>query len=250
MEFKFDSKDRQIPLHYFDENGEYTHTLETTIFAHTGLPANTTLKALSELNQGEKAYFIDGDWLVTPYFIGRTYFDEYANKCAIKHYPFEISEFISFDEPLPEKDGFFVKLVKGQWVYLVDNIGRTAYSKQGFDDFYIEDNQPLPDTHTAIERPPFSVWDESASRWLYQRELELEFKTHQEREWRNEELTKVLSRIDQYEKDQSYPVELQTSPLTQVQYMSLLRDRKALSGYPQSSDFPFGERPQLESEAQ
>lgn len=67
-----------------------------------------------------------------------------------------------------------------------------------------------------------------------------------ERLWRDTSLNKVLNRIDQYEKDQDYPVELRTSPIqSNDEFLKLLNDRKLLSDYPESIDFPFGERPIL-----
>lgn len=67
-----------------------------------------------------------------------------------------------------------------------------------------------------------------------------------EREWRDVNLSKVLSRIDQYEKDQNYPENLRTSPIqSHDDFLLLLNDRKVLSDYPSAIDFPFGERPLL-----
>lgn len=63
--------------------------------------------------------------------------------------------------------------------------------------------------------------------------------------WRDSQLSVVLNRIDQYEKDQGYPVELRTSPLTAEQYNKLLQDRKLLSDYPSVKNFPLVERPVL-----
>lgn len=68
----------------------------------------------------------------------------------------------------------------------------------------------------------------------------------EERTWRDSTLDKVLSRIDQYENDQSYPEELRTSPIqSREDFLLLLKDRKALSDYPNIENFPFCERPKL-----
>ncbi|PMP51654.1 hypothetical protein [Vibrio splendidus] len=67
-----------------------------------------------------------------------------------------------------------------------------------------------------------------------------------ETSWRDGELEKVLNRIDQYEKDQSYPEEFRTSPIqSHDDFLLLLNDRKVLSDYPDLETFPFGERPVL-----
>lgn len=67
-----------------------------------------------------------------------------------------------------------------------------------------------------------------------------------EKSWRDGELDKVLNRIDQYEKDQNYPVELRTSPIKSTEdFLLLLNDRKVLSDYPETQGFPFGSRPTL-----
>ncbi|AYV22357.1 hypothetical protein [Vibrio mediterranei] len=68
----------------------------------------------------------------------------------------------------------------------------------------------------------------------------------EERLWRDSVLDKVLSRIDQYEKDQNYPEELRTSPIkSHDDFVLLLNDRKLLSDYPDTENFPFGDRPTL-----
>lgn len=65
-------------------------------------------------------------------------------------------------------------------------------------------------------------------------------------QWRDAELTKVLNRIDQYEKDQNYPEELRTSPIqSHEEFLLLLNDRKVLSDYPDTHTLHFGERPVL-----
>lgn len=64
--------------------------------------------------------------------------------------------------------------------------------------------------------------------------------------WRDSELNKTLNRIDQYEKDQSYPENLRTSPIkTNEDFLLLLNDRKLLSDYPDTDNFSFGDRPTL-----
>ncbi|XDF78829.1 hypothetical protein AAFX60_006910 [Aliivibrio fischeri] len=245
MKFEFSKHDRVLALHHFDKNGEYTLTKTWTIHAHTGLPAKSTLKPLPQLNDNERAYFINDDWVKTEFFIGRKYYDEYAHELVINEFPFVLPDGHSFEKPLPKKDGYYVKLVNNQWVYLTDNIDKTAYSKLDDNDFIIESNGELPDTHTLIERKAFSVWNEQSNDWIYQKELERPIKIIQEREWRDNQLNIVLSRIDQYEKDKNYPVELQTSLLSESQFLELLNDRKLLCDYPQQQGFPFCERPTL-----
>lgn len=67
-----------------------------------------------------------------------------------------------------------------------------------------------------------------------------------ETSWRDAELEKVLNRIDQYEKDQSYPEEYRTSPIqSHDDFLLLLNDRKVLSNYPDLETFPLGDRPAL-----
>lgn len=67
-----------------------------------------------------------------------------------------------------------------------------------------------------------------------------------ETSWRDNELVKVINRIDQYEKDQNYPEELRTSPIKSADdFLLLLNDRKVLSDYPETENFPFGGRPIL-----
>ncbi|MDD9178424.1 MULTISPECIES: hypothetical protein [Aliivibrio] len=248
MKFEFSKHDRVMVLHHFDKNNQHTFTKECVIHANTGLPAKSTLKPLPQLNDNERAYFINDDWVKTEFFIGRKYYDEYAHELIIDLFPFDLPVNCSFEKPLPQKDGYYVKLVNNQWIYLTDNIGEIAYSKLDYNDFVIESNDELPDTHTLIERKAFSAWNEQSNDWIYQQELERPIKIIQEREWRDNELNIVLSRIDQYEKDKNYPVELQTSLLSESQFLELLNDRKSLCDYPQEPSFPFCERPALNGE--
>ncbi|WP_241669726.1 hypothetical protein [Vibrio furnissii] len=119
-----------------------------------------------------------------------------------------------------------------------------ATDRDNGEDYRIEELGELPATHTLTEPEFYDSW--SDGQWHYDIERHRPFKATEEKQWRDGELTKVLDRIDQYEKDQSYPAELRTSPIkTEADYLKLLQDRKTLSDYPESDGFPFGQRPVL-----
>lgn len=190
---------------------------------------------------------INKQWKVFDILIGQSFFDEYGNEFLVSDYNFELPEKHTFTKP-PELrlDNRAVKLVDGQWQQLLDYRGEMAYAKDRDNgtDYKIEELGELPETHTLSAPEPFDSWIDKG--WKYDIERHRPFKVGEEKQWRDNELTKVLDRIDQYEKDQSYPVELRTSPIqTEADYMLLLQDRKKLSDYPESDDFPFGERPKL-----
>ena len=132
-----------------------------------------------------------------------------------------------------------------EWSVKTDNRGKTAYAKNRRDsDYQITNFDDIPDTHTLSEPAEFDSWIDGS--WQYDIEQKRPGKTLIERRWRDTELTQVLSRIDQYEKDQNYPAELRTSPIkSEADFLKLLNDRKLLSDYPSSENFPFGKRPTL-----
>ncbi|WP_281628977.1 hypothetical protein [Vibrio sp. St2] len=136
--------------------------------------------------------------------------------------------------------------INDAWEVRKDHRGEVAYCKSRQNDYQINHLGDLPETHTLLKPSEFDSWRESDSSWQYDQELERPIKVIKEREWRDLQLDNVLSRIDQYEKDQNYPEKLRTSPIkSNEDFLKLLEDRKMLSDYPNNESFPFGERPQL-----
>lgn len=187
----------------------------------------------------------DEQWKVYDILLEKPFFDEYGNEFLVSDYNFELPENHTFIAPPKlRSDKYAVKLIDGQWQQLLDYRGEVAYVKDrdNGENYPIEELGELPDTHILIEPESFDSWIDDS--WQYDIERHRPFKVGEEKQWRNSELAKTLDRIDQYEKDQSYPVELRTSPIkTEADYIKLLQDRKILSDYPESSDFPFGQRP-------
>ncbi|HFG1873197.1 TPA: hypothetical protein ACGF19_002157 [Vibrio cholerae] len=229
---------------YFDKDGQQFFIGEPD----GSYPENAIVKAPPKYNkETHTVLYKDGEWKVFDILIGQSFFDEYGNEFLISDYNFELPEKHTFTKP-PELrlDSCAVKLVDGQWQQLLDYRGKIAYAKDRDNgtDYQIEELGELPETHTLSAPEPFDSWIDKG--WKYDIERHRPFKVGEEKQWRNTELTKVLDRIDQYEKDQSYPVELRTSPIqSNEDYLRLLEDRKKLSDYPESSNFPFDERPSL-----
>lgn len=66
-----------------------------------------------------------------------------------------------------------------------------------------------------------------------------------EHRWRDKELQRVLNKMDQYERDQRIDPSFRTSKLSEYQYTELLRYRKKLCEYPETSNFKLKTRPTL-----
>ncbi|HDM8041179.1 TPA: hypothetical protein P0E05_004309 [Vibrio fluvialis] len=191
--------------------------------------------------------FKDGHWQVYPILLGQSFYDEYGNEFKVSDYNFELPENHTFiPPPEPQSAQHAPKLVNGEWQQFLDYRGEIAYAtdRDNGENYRIEELGELPVTHTLTEPELYDSW--SDGQWQYDIERHRPFKAAEEKQWRDGELTRVLDRIDQYEKDQSYPTELRTSPIkTEADYLKLLQDRKTLSDYPESDGFPYGLRPLL-----
>lgn len=64
-----------------------------------------------------------------------------------------------------------------------------------------------------------------------------------ERAWRDNELTRTISKLDQYDRDCRIPSEFRTSGMTEYDYHELLRYRKKLCEYPESPNYALRIRP-------
>lgn len=191
-------------------------------------------------------YDEDG-WRVFDIKLGEPYFDENGFVKLVSDYNFTLPDNHSWDAPPDVEEGQAVKLIGGSWCVLRDLRNSIAYAKNRteHEDYVVQKLGDLPNTHTEKPYCEFCSWDEDNNDWLYDVEIHRPYKTQEEKLWRDDALKAVLDRIDQYEKDQGYPTDLRTSSLTESEFYELLVDRKALCDYPQSNDFPFGERPVL-----
>ena len=187
-------------------------------------------------------------WKVYDILIGTPFYDKWGAEFIVSDYNFELPDECTWQAPPEPEQGHAVELVDGEWQQLVDKRGEIAYAKDRSEhnDYQIEQLGELPNTHTLSEPQEFDSWQGDELGWTYDIERHRPVKTQQEKQWRNAALMDVINRIDQYERDQKYPVELRTSPIqNEQQLMPLLQDRKQLSDYPDTPDFPFGERPIL-----
>lgn len=229
---------------YFDKNGG-KHYLDNPVSEY---PKGAILEAPPEYDgETQTVLYKDGKWKVYSIQIGQAFYGEYGDEFVVSDYNFELPENYTFTKPPSlRSDKYVVKLVNGEWQQLLDHRGQIAFAKNRDNDkdYQIRDLEELPDTHTLLEPKAFESWVNGG--WQYDIERHRPFKVAEEKSWRDAELIKVLNRIDQYEKDQGYPLELRTSPIqSEDDYMRLLQDRKALSDYPESEHFPFGLRPLL-----
>ena len=62
MTFKFSNKDQVLTIHNYDHQGLYISSVTILIEANTGLPAQSTVEALPELLDGQKAVYQYGLW--------------------------------------------------------------------------------------------------------------------------------------------------------------------------------------------
>ncbi|MGF1805853.1 hypothetical protein L4C31_11450 [Aliivibrio sifiae] len=124
----FSNKDRVVHLFHFDEHHEFTHEGKMTIRAHMGQPSQSTELALPEYKKGsERCYFIEGAWVVTALFIGRSYWDENAQIHCINTYPQELPESYSLIEPPKSDEGFVVQLIDDAWQQIEDHREQLIY---------------------------------------------------------------------------------------------------------------------------
>ncbi|WCE28414.1 hypothetical protein [Vibrio sp. SCSIO 43137] len=186
-----------------------------------------------------------GGWHIHRRMLGEKYWDKDGNELTVSEEVFKLPPDHTFIAPPKCEDKQQPLLKDGVWAVVEDHRGAMAYSKENRTelDFVVDAVGSLPSTHTLDKPSRYDSW--SASGWSYDKERHRPHKASKERAWRDELLTKTLDRIDQYEKDKTYPSELRTSPLSEADYLNLLRDRKNLSDYPSRQDFPFGERPTL-----
>jgi len=187
----------------------------------------------------------DNEWKIFDIELGKQHWDSEANELIVSDFNFTLPVDHTFTPPPEKKAGFALRLIANEWQQIEDYRGKLAYAKTRDGDYEIETLDTIPDTHTLLKPSEFDSWNEILNAWEYDQARERPVKVKNEKAWRDTELSKVLNRIDQYEKDQHYPVELRTSPFTAEQYNLLLQDRKLLSDYPSVENFPFVDRPVL-----
>ncbi|USE02732.1 hypothetical protein JKJ11_24110 [Vibrio sp. SCSIO 43133] len=203
-----------------------------------------------DVNTQTVLYSEETGWTVYEIQIGKAYYDEYGQELIIADYNFELPTNHTFEPPPLAVEGYAVKWVNKQWRQIIDHREKLAFAKDrdnpDVDDYIIESIGEIPNTHTLLEPEKYDSWVNDNTSWQYDIERHRPFKIAEEKNWRAIELDKVINRIDQYEKDQNYPIELRTSPIaSDADFLLLLEDRKILSDYPDSENFPFGERPTL-----
>lgn len=92
--------------------------------------------------------------------------------------------------------------------------------------------------------PAEAYWDDETQTVIRHPKM-VESEKLGERVWRNKELSSIVSKLDQYERDQRIPSEFRTTTITEYQYHEMLRYRKKLCDYPSSSNFDLKIRPTL-----
>jgi len=192
----------------------------------------------------------ESGWRVYPIKIGEPYYDQWGKQLVVSDFNFDLPDNHSWDKPPVADKGHVIKLTNGKWQQLIDHRNKMAFAKDRdkpeLEDYIVEKLGELPNTHTLIERGEFDSWVNDDKGWQYDIERHRPAKAADEKQWRDTQLKRVLDRIDQYEKDQHYPEELRTSPITNKNdFTKLLQDRKTLSDYPESAGYPFEKRPIL-----
>jgi hypothetical protein len=228
---------------YFNKHGQ-AFTLTEPDSAY---PEWAILDAPPEYDASLSTVLYDnGAWAINEVLLGKSYFDANANELKVSDYNFTLPDNHTFEAPPTLTDeSCALTLIDGEWTQLLDNRGKMAYAKDrdNSENYLITELGELPKTHTLTEPEPYDSWIDE--QWQYDIERHRPIKVAEERVWRNTVLDSVLNRIDQYEKDQSYPEALRTSTLTEAQLLLLLQDRKWLCDYPEQTDFPFSARPKL-----
>ena len=191
----------------------------------------------------------ESGWKVYEILLGKPYYDDTGFELIVSDYNFELPENHTWTPPPESREGYAFKLIEGDWREMPDHRGRIAYAKDRDDDdalvdYEVEELGFLPNTHTLEVPDMYDSW--TGEQFEYDKERHRPVKASEETSWRNALLTEVVNRIDQYEKDQHYPTELRTSPINDHNdFLKLLKDRKLLSDYPDTEEFPFSSRPTL-----
>lgn len=92
--------------------------------------------------------------------------------------------------------------------------------------------------------PAEAYWDEDTQTVIRNPRM-VESEIMGEKIWRNKELNSVIAKLDQYDRDQRIPHEFRTSGMNEYEYHELLRYRKKLCDYPETSNFSLKIRPTL-----
>lgn len=229
---------------YFDKHGR-----EYAIGAPDGDYPEWAIKDAPPAYDRKTQTVLHGDdgWQVFDIKLGEPYYNEFGFESLVTEHNFTLPTNHTWEAPPEQQKGFAPKLVDGTWQTLRDRRGQMAYTKDrdNGENYIIAELGELPATHTEKPCDQFDSWDESVGDWVYDIERHRPFKEEEERDWRDATLQSVLNRIDQYEKDQGYPENLRTSLLDEAGLLALLVDRKTLCDYPESENFPFGDRPSL-----
>lgn len=192
----------------------------------------------------ETILFTNGAWKKYLIQLNEKYWDSDGNELTVSDFNFELPENHTWSEPPELKDGYGLKLVKGKWQQLEDHRDKQAFSKKRDEqDYVISELGKVPSTHTLTAPGEFDSWIQG--KWRYDKERELPVKTELEKSWRNNMLTNVNNRIDQYLKDKEMPEEFRRSPFNEADFTKLAEDRALLCDYTKHPDFPFCERPKL-----
>ncbi|SQD80454.1 hypothetical protein [Moritella yayanosii] len=184
-------------------------------------------------------------WIIHNIELGKLYWNDEAIEMTVSDFNFTLPADHTFTQPPVKLAGYALRLIDNEWLQVEDHRGKLAYAKNRDSDYEIETLDVIPDNHTLLVPSEFDSWNVILKAWQYDQERERPAKVKNEKSWRDAQLSRVLNRIDEYEKDQGYLVELRTSPFTAEQYHQLLQDRKILSDYPGAENFPFVERPTL-----
>lgn len=257
--FSFSKIDRVLVVYNYNRQGEFTVDSHAQIKANTGLPANSTLIPVPRTEENEKAYFFNGNWVVTPLYIGRPYWDAEGVKGTITSYPqHDLPKVYTLVEPPENGEDFVYHLVDGEWTKVADHRGKIAFAKardydsDGYgagNDYQVEDLGDILDTHTLLCPQRFERWNEAKGVWVNDTTLEASAKAAEEQEWIAENMAKIRNLITDYTFDQTLPADLRSVKLTEAQYHEVLADRNALLKYRETKDFLVVNRPVLSGNA-
>lgn len=228
----FSDQDRVLDCHSFDtETGSYAGLVSVDIPKHQGPPAGCVYGDVDVEN--------NPTW--NNQFLRVEYKDSYGAEWFVN----SSSEKISLSsgslkpEPPAEREGYEIVWESGKYEEYEDHRGEVYYSTLTGDKLVIEELGPVPNGYTAIERTDtYHKWLED--RWVYDQELERPDKTLEMREWRDENLKKVLNEIDRNRIDSLVPEEFKSSnSIDETQLNELYALRKQLQDFPETENFPF-----------
>lgn len=226
--------------HYWDVDGnEYVITSRLEDF-----PDGAVLVDPPAYDRETQHIHFDGThWDIYENLIGQTYWMQVGDdvcEYTVHERLFKLPARSTLTAP-PHVEKYHALQINGEGEYYTveDYRGQIAYLKSGGGSYQIDHLGPPKADYTLLEPQQFDVWDET--QWVYSQELADEFKSNEERIWRDEQLEWCDHEVNRIT-DASFAGIEYTAAASESELRAY---RLALRDYPQKDGFPHCDRPSL-----